>query len=65
MRWHHKPKAKPWSRRTRSGFLWFPKTIGFETRFWEHTTWEEHFVVAVSHAMWVADKWADGDERQA
>lgn len=61
MRYHRKLEAEKWARRTRSGFLWFPKTIAFETRFWEHATWEDMYVVAVSHAMWVADRWVDAD----
>lgn len=30
--------------RTVTRFLWYPKEIGHETRFWEKATWEEKVV---------------------
>jgi hypothetical protein len=44
MRFYRKPPAKPPAPgdvRTRTAFLLWPKRIGDEVRWLEHTTWEE------------------------
>lgn len=48
MRWNNKtkePKAKPkiGDKRVRSGFLWFPKKCGNQTRWLEYARWGEVF----------------------
>jgi len=56
----------PIPRRKRSGFLFFPKTIGSIRRWWEHAEWEQRSVNVYQRAgdpklrvEWVNDKWLD------
>ena len=41
MKWTKHPEPKHGDVRVRRGFLWFPQTIGGETRWLEVATWEE------------------------
>jgi hypothetical protein len=49
MRWIIAEEPTMWTKRTRSGFLLLPKSIGGEFRWLERATWAEH---------WVEDRWA-------
>lgn len=44
--------------RVRKGFLWFPRTIGRETRWLEKAVWEEHFWTTPDHdRVWLNVRW--------
>jgi len=69
MKFEHKPEA-PWpkdrTKRERRGFLWFPKRIGLETRWFEIASWEEEVVIWVSvftkerlNWTWRPTRWLD------
>jgi len=30
-------------RRLKSGFLWFPKCVRYEMRWWEYAVWREYY----------------------
>ena len=55
-----------WSKRTKTGFLWFPKSAKrpdnhFETRWLETATWEdEHF-----NGWWFCERWIDNPQTPA
>lgn len=54
-------RPKVWDRRTVSGFLLFPKTIGREQRWLERATWEELYTPGnmFSPGLWDAVRWVD------
>jgi len=47
--------------RWKTGFLFFPKKIGHETRWLEHAKWEERFVIDLDtgSSYWCAISWMD------
>ena len=72
MRFEHKPEA-PWpkdrTKRQKTGFLWFPKRIGLETRWLEEATWEEQVVIWISalskerlYWTWETTRWLGANE---
>ena len=49
-------------KRTRSGFLWFPKTIEGVTRWLERAEWEEQYIMTclpLGYLYWYAQHWMD------
>lgn len=57
------------TKRIRTGFLFFPLTIGGETRWFEKATWEERVTRLVSVFSgsdrgwdWERLRWIDGEE---
>ena len=48
MRFYSKPSPKGGETRTKSGFLFFPKTIGLETRWLENATWKDRYISYVT-----------------
>lgn len=54
MRFQH-PRA--FESRTRSGFLWLPKQIDYETRWLERATWKE--VYCPSLIKWLGTTWLE------
>ena len=38
-------------------FLFFPKTIGRERRWWEKAEWEEKHTCGTSYHYWEVTKW--------
>lgn len=45
--------------RTVSRFLWLPKTIGRETRWFEFAEWRELYKECKSRSGWVPQHWVD------
>lgn len=54
-------RPEAWDRRTVSGFLILPKTIGREQRWFERATWTEHYSpdFGILDGAWVAIEWVD------
>ena len=48
--------------RIRSGFLWIPKTLGNETRWMEHATWEEVYEANIVDQYWQETRWIGGED---
>ena len=49
------------TRRAKSGFLLFPRTIGRKTRWLEYAKWEEMWVDSNGYGGgWFGNKWLDG-----
>lgn len=68
MRWKKKTPTEDGTLRTRTGFLWFPKTIGDETRWLETAEWEErHHVYHGYDGMerwWEETQWVRWTNRE-
>lgn len=45
--------------RARTGFLFLPKGIGREVRFWERASWIEQYFGPIGG--WAAVRWVDGE----
>lgn len=70
MRWTHEPPPKKGDIRTRSGFLWWPKTIAGQTRWLERATWMQgvyygspgyyEAVAGLKEWLWFDAEWVDG-----
>lgn len=59
-------KTKPWpregARRTKEGFLFFPKWIGDEMRWLENAKWEEqaeYHAFSIQFSDWESIRWLD------
>ena len=71
MKINHKPKPRDGEYRISSGFLWFPKTIGSQTRWLEYAKWLECYLKfadgnGFAFYEWIARNWVDDpqwDER--
>lgn len=61
MRFYHKAPYSPKAGdvRLKRRFLWFPKRIGFETRWLEVAYWEERYWNFPVESGWVPEKWCD------
>lgn len=46
-------------KRTRTEFLFLPKGIGREVRFWERASWIEEYNGFIG--TWAAVRWVDGE----
>ena len=46
-------------KRTRTEFLFMPKRIGHEARFWEWASWVEEYKWFIGG--WAAVRWVDGE----
>lgn len=63
MRWITSRYPRCGDYRVRQGFLWFPKTIGIETRWLERAKWKEQYVCTNIQKVWRAFEWLPvGDE---
>lgn len=58
-----KKHPEPNDIRVRKRFLLFPKTIGYETRWFEYASWEErytmYFTIRGIRNEWSAERWLD------
>jgi hypothetical protein len=45
--------------RIRTGFLFFPKTIGHQLRWFETAKWKEEFRVSLGDTWWEPIEWID------
>lgn len=50
--------------RKRSGFLWLPKEINHEVRFWEYAEWEEEYKWDPLLNGWEAYKWINKETNE-
>ena len=63
------PKYRDGEIRTKSKFLWFPKHIDGDFRWFEYATWEDRYYSSyttdgrpVSDGTWFAKRWIDDTE---
>lgn len=61
MRWYEPPKPSHKESRTITKFLFFPMTIGSETRWLETATWFEVYWKNVGCGEWVHGGWINND----
>lgn len=60
-----KPRQKPivGDTRVKRKFLWLPRIINNELRFWETATWQEEFkpidYYLLNKNQWVPEEWID------
>jgi len=63
MRWIKEPPPNRNAVRRVEKFLWFPKTINFETRWLETTAWEEqydrNFNDPLGNLDWIPFRWVN------
>ncbi len=64
MRINHKIPPEEGEHRKRSGFLYFPKTIDYQTRWLERASWDEIYTITCSdeytvHAGWEGFFWLE------
>lgn len=58
MRWRAEPKPKDGEERVISAFLWWPRTIGGETRWLETASWRQ-WLEACFFDEWRDMRWED------
>ena len=63
MRWTDK-RNKAGDVCERFGFLLFPKTIRYETRWLEWATWQEKYYQGANHQGWMEERWIDEDRSE-
>lgn len=59
MKWIPKPRPHDLDTRMKSGFLFFPKTIGEETRWFEFASWLEEYHVGGNGRNEVRTYWRE------
>lgn len=59
MRWK---QPKVGERRTRAGFLWWPRKINRITRWLERAKWEERVIRYDFTTRWRPERWLDIDD---
>jgi hypothetical protein len=64
VRWNKPPPPSLFDTRRREGFLFFPKRIENEVRWWERAAWIERAFNSMLHSgkVWHAVAWDDGEE---
>lgn len=60
MKWPEKLPPKEGDLRHVTRFLFFPKTIAKQVRFWERATWVEQCVIWRGEIHWEPISWRDG-----
>jgi len=64
MKINHKPPPDNKEIRKRDNFLWFPKTIDYQTRWLERAKWKEIYTWTGDRYVWKILEWVDENEEK-